>query len=114
MNIRYWFHPVDTVNMLLLTCKLIFVATLAVIFLTFFGPPSYVKYQRKNTVSTESKVRYDPKKPPAITIFAWSGVIFNGWKNASYVTYSLNSENFCNSSETFDNFVQCINDKTFK
>ena len=100
--------------MFLLTCKLIFVTTLAIIFLKFFGHPSYIKYQKEGTVFTETKVRNDQTKPPAITIFTWSGVIFNGWKNASYVTYSLNSENFCNVSDTFDKFVWCINEKTFK
>ena len=41
-------------------------------------------------------------------------MIFNRWKNASYKTYSLNSENFCNASDTFAKFVWCINEKTFK
>ena len=97
--------------MLLNTCKFIVIASLAVVFFVFFGHPSYLKYQRKDTVFTESKVKYGPVNPPAITIYAWRKALFNGWKNTSYTGYtSFDWKNNCNVSDTFDNFVQCVND----
>ena len=82
-----------------------------VIFIVFFGYPSYVKFQKKATVFTETKVTLDPNKSPAITIFASRGTLFNGWKNEMYMT-SVSS--LCNASATFAKFVKCINDKTFE
>ena len=46
--------------------------------------------------------------PPAITIYAWRRSLFTGWKNSTVGKES------CNVSDTFDKFVQCVNDKTFK
>ena len=95
------------------SCKLIFIIFLAVIFIIFFGYPSYVKNRKNATVFTETKVTLDPNKSPAITILAWRGFLFNGWKNYAYWT-SINSKDLCNASDTFATFVKCINDKTFK
>ena len=49
------------------SCKLIFITFLALIFIKFFGYPSYVKYRKNATVFTETKVTLDPQKLPAIT-----------------------------------------------
>ena len=95
--------------MQLLTCKAIVVTSLVVIFLGIFGQPSLVKYMQKDTIFTEAKIKYDPLKPPAITIFAWRDVLFYGWKNAPYKPKA-----FCNVSDAYEEFFQCINDKTFK
>ena len=95
------------------SCKLIFITFLAVIFILFFGYPSFIKYQKKATVFTETKVTHDLNNPPVITVFAWRGVILNGWKNGTYIN-SINSKDLCNASDTFETIVKCINDKTFK
>ena len=90
------------------TCKFILITSLAVVFFVFFGHPSYVKYQRKDTVFTESNVEDGKIPPPAITIYAWRRSLFTGWKNSTV------GKDSCNVSDTFDNYVQCVNDETFK
>ena len=67
--------------MLLLSGKVLFVFALAGIFLTYFGYPAYVKYQKHDTVFTETRVKVDPQKQVGITIFPWHKKNFNGWKN---------------------------------
>ena len=56
-----WFS-LEPVTMLLLTGKGVFISILAGIFLGYFGYPSYVKYQKHDTVFTESRVKFDPQK----------------------------------------------------
>ena len=48
--------------------KLIFVLSLFLIFLFLFGKPSLEKYLKKDTIFVESKVKFDTKTPPAITV----------------------------------------------
>jgi hypothetical protein len=57
--------------MILLTGKGVFISILAGIFLGYFGYPSYEKYQIQDTVFTETREKFDPRKPVGITIFAW-------------------------------------------
>ena len=94
--------------MLLLTCKFVVIASLAAVFLTFFGHPSYVKFLNQDTVFTETQVKFDPRKPVGITIFAWKKYVFHGWKD----NYTFKEH--CNETTDFDRVVQCINNGTFK
>ena len=48
--------------------KLIFVTSLFIIFLFVFGKPSLEKYLRKDTIFVESKVKFNARNPPAITL----------------------------------------------
>jgi hypothetical protein len=75
--------------MLLNTFTFVVIPSIAAVFFIFFGHPTYVKYPRKDTVFTETKVRYDSMHPPAITIYAWKGSLFNGWKNTSIAIYLI-------------------------
>ena len=81
------------------------------IFLGYFGYPSYVKYQKHDTVFTDSRVNFDPQKPVGITIFAWQKTLLYGWKNTENVVLSL--KNLCNESNDFKRVVQCINNRTY-
>jgi hypothetical protein len=69
-----------SIVMLFHSCKVVVIASLAAVFLLFFGYPSYVKYLNQDTVFTESSVKFDPQKPVGITIFAWQTYKFYGWK----------------------------------
>ena len=97
--------------MLLLTGKAVFISILAGIFLGYFVYPSYVKYQKHDTVFTDSRVNFDPQKPVGITIFAWQKTLLNGWKNNENVVMSL--KNLCNESNDYKRVVQCINNRTY-
>ena len=97
--------------MLLHTCKFVVITSLAAVFLTFFGHPSYVKYLNHDTVFTENMVKFDKQKPLGITIFAWRTNTLYGWKDNKKV---FELKKFCNKSADFDRVVQCIHDGTFK
>ena len=97
--------------MILHICKFVVIASLAAVFLTFFGHPSYIKYQRQDTVFTETRVKFDPQKPVGITILAWKGYLFYGWKD---IKYEFELKKYCNESTDFHRVVQCINNGTFK
>ena len=72
--------------MLLTLLKTIFVVFLTIIFLYKFGFPALSQYLQQETVLTQSKVLYDPKKPPAVTIMPWNKISHIGWKNYNYST----------------------------
>ena len=67
--------------MILLSGKCVFIFALAGIFLKYFGYQSYVKYEKHDTVFTETRVKIDPQKLVGITICAWQKTPLNGWKN---------------------------------
>ena len=56
--------------MLLLTGKAVFIFILAGIFIGYFGYPAFVKYQKHDTVFTETREKFDSQKTVGITIFA--------------------------------------------
>ena len=97
----------------MVTCKLVFISTLATVFFTFFGLPSYEKYQKNQTFISEKKVKFDLTKPPALTFFTSRSSFFKGWKENLDEKWN-NLENVCNTSEDFMHVVKCINEKTFK
>ena len=53
--------------------RIIFQIVLFVIFLAFFGFPSYEKYLRKETVTISTEELTDGFEPPALTISAVGG-----------------------------------------
>ena len=109
--------PFIAVAMLLQTCKFILITSLSAVFIVYFGHPSYIKYHRKDTVFTEATVEDGQIHPPAIRIYAWRRELYNGWKNSTFGDKNschIKIEIQSNASGTFDNFVHCINDETFK
>ena len=100
--------------MILISGKGIFIFALAGIFLRYFCYKSYVKYNKYDTVFTETRVKVDPPKLVGITIFAWHKTMFNGWKNNERVFDLRRWQRLCNESTDFDRVVQCINNRTYK
>jgi hypothetical protein len=92
--------------MLLLTGKGIFISILAAIFFGFFGCPSYVKYQKRETVFMDTRVKFDSRKSVGITFFAWQKTLLNGWKDNDDVVLGL--KKLCNESNDFKSIVQCV------
>eukprot|EP00091_Calanus_sinicus_P015086 TRINITY_DN32990_c0_g1_i1.p1 TRINITY_DN32990_c0_g1~~TRINITY_DN32990_c0_g1_i1.p1 ORF type:complete len:123 (-),score=22.43 TRINITY_DN32990_c0_g1_i1:130-498(-) len=97
--------------MLLLTGKAVFISILVGIFFWYFGYPSYVKYQSHETIFTESRVKFDARKPVGITVFPWRNTMLSGWKKNVEELGDLRK--MCNESADFDKVVQCINNGTF-
>ena len=50
------------------TWKTIFILFLFWMFIFLFGKPSLEKYLKKDTIFVESKVKFDVKNPPALTV----------------------------------------------
>ena len=100
--------------MWLLACKLVFGTILTAIFITFFGHPSYVKYQKSQTFISEKRVRFNLLKPPAITFVTSTSPMFKGWKMQNDDEKWTNLETMCNTSIQFNELIQCMNKKTFK
>ena len=61
--------------------KQFFTVILAVLFFLYFGYPSYTRFMDGDTLITEEKVRFNPIKPPAITVVAWITELMKGWKD---------------------------------
>ena len=68
--------------------KLFFVLSLFLIFLFLFGKPSLEKYIKKDTIFVESKVKFDFRNPPAITLLSSNTHLYldlaEGLKSRSY------------------------------
>ena len=94
------------------TIRLVFISTLFLIFLLYFGCPSYRRFNKKDTVFSENQVSVDHARPVMITIFAWKGISFNGWKDQT-VGYE-NLTGICNSTDEYDKMIECIINKTYE
>ena len=90
--------------------KIVFILCLSVFFIKYFGYPSYMKFQQKETVITENQVEFDPEKPVMITIFAWRGWWGNGWKGNQV---GIRLREFCNTSADFATIMTCIHEKNY-
>ena len=90
--------------------RFFFISSLLVVFIKFFGHPSYVKYRRNETLISASKVTYNWKIPPAITISTWRKYFEKGWEKDVY--YHNLKEN-CAPFENYNKLVNCINEQTF-
>ena len=90
-------------------CRVVFITILFSIFLIYFGHPSYVKYNARRTLITETNVAFDTKKPPAITILARQPNIKHGWKNKSQrsVPFDGSFTTFCGKSRSYEDAVRC-------
>ena len=105
--------------MYLLVGKPIFIFTLGIIFLIYFGYPSYINYLAQETLISESYVKFKTENPPAITIAVTKRTNYglrHGWKDDSNNLFLYNGtmKTFCNSSYDFRESLQCIKDKTYK
>ena len=97
--------------MFLLTCKVIFIATLATFFTKYFGYPSYQKYLKNQTLISETTVAYDYQKPPSLEILVSRSKYFNGWnQEGAWVNLST----LCNTSENYQKVAGCMEEKAFK
>ena len=79
-----------------------------------FGYPALIQYLLKETVLTQSKVPYDPEKPPAITIFPWNKISDIGRKTYNHSTLAMGLTGLCNTSDDFQTVIDCIKEKTFE
>jgi hypothetical protein len=98
-------------TMWMVICKQFFTGILAVLFFLYFGYPSYSKYMDGETLISEEKVMFNPVNPPAITLVAWTAELMKGWKDVPMNASDLKS--FCNTSASYSDFVQCVNNKTY-
>ena len=83
MHYTVWLWCNLPVIMWILICKHFFIGTLAILFFLYFGYPSYTRFMDGDTLITEEKVRFNPVKPPAITVVAWITEFMKGWKDGS-------------------------------
>jgi hypothetical protein len=86
-------------------------ALTSLIFFLYFGYPTFSKFMDGETLITEEKVMFNPAKPPAITLVAWTTELMKGWKDVPMNASDL--EGFCNTSASYSEIVQCVNNKTF-
>ena len=104
------------ITMYILTCKLIFISILVIIFSVYFGYPSFDKYSAMKTMIVETKVNFKASNPPAISISAVqpsNNGYSHGWKvDFEYTRKTL--ETVCNKSKNINETLSCIEDKTFK
>jgi hypothetical protein len=105
-------------NKLFAILKLSFVTFLFLLFLIFFGLPSFELYLKKGILVSESTdISVDDTiAPPALTVCAQNKESDFGWKknllsSDMNPTFSL-YDNFC-SELVGDQFVICINDATY-
>ena len=111
-SIKFTMQKSTLVTMYIVASKLIFITILLVIFIVFFGHPSYMKYRANKTIIIESKIKYKSENPPAITIAAlqpssyWSV----GWKgNSSSVNLSGEIvQSVCDNSQHYNKTFNCI------
>ena len=96
--------------MFFITVKLVFIASLFLVFLVYFGSPSYKSFQQKDTVFIEQEVPFDQRRPMQITVYAWSEWPTVGWKTPQ--AGMLNITQLCNSTAEYDKLVECINNET--
>ena len=98
--------------MLLTTMKLVFIFCLFLIFLKYFGYPSYRRFHKKDTVFSENQVPVDNTRPLMVTICTWKYKPLEGWKeqNNGYTDF----REICNSTDDYENMIGCITNKTFK
>ena len=91
--------------------RIIFQIVLFVIFLAFFGFPSYEKYLRKETVIISTEELTDGFEPPALTISAVNkrGI---GWKRGSDTWASFHFEEHC-SSIGISSLEECVEQDTY-
>ena len=99
------------VRMWTFICRLVFTGILAVLFVLYFGFPSYTKFMDGDTMITEERVKFNPVNPPAITVVAWTTELMEGWKDGPEDALQL--KDFCNTSASYSDIVQCVNHKTF-
>ena len=76
--------------------KIIFVLSLFLIFLFVFGKPSLEKYLKKETIFVESKVKFDERKPPALTVMNTNPHLYVDLQH-------------CLSNGSYDFVVECYN-----
>ena len=99
--------------------KLVFILALTVLFIVYFGYPSFERYRAQHTLISESKVQFKTKEPPAITIETVirkdSGTEYS-WKGNSEVNFKYDEviETFCYKSGDMNATIKCIDDKTFR
>ena len=96
--------------MFFITVKLVFIASLFLVFLVYFGSPSYKRFQQKDTVFIEQEVPFDQRRPIQITVYAWSKWLYVGWK--THQGGRLSITHLCNSTEEYDKLIECINNLT--
>ena len=94
------------------TIRLVFISSLFLIFLLYFGYPSYRRFNKKDTVFIENQVPVDHTKPVMISIYAWKGISFNGWKDQPIGYQNLTG--ICNSTDEYDKMIGCIIDRTYE
>ena len=97
--------------MFFITVKLVFIASLFLVFLVYFGSPSYKRFRQKDTVFIEQEVPFDQRRPIQITVYAWSKWTYFGWK--THQGGRLNITHLCNSTEEYDKLIECINNLTY-
>ena len=97
--------------MFFITVKLVFIASLFLVFLVYFGAPSYKSFQQKDTVFIEQEVPFDQRRPIQITVYAWREWLYVGWK--THQGGRLNITHLCNSTEEYDKLIGCINNLTY-
>jgi hypothetical protein len=97
-------------NVITRKARLLLILTLLVVFIKFFGHPSYVKFKSHETLISETKVPYNWNVPPAITVSAWRKNPEKGWKND---TLDGNMKHHCEIDKNVSKLYSCIDRNTF-
>ena len=98
--------------MFFIAIKLVFISCLFLIFLKYFGYPSYRRYHKKDTVFSENQVSVDHTKPLMVTIYAWKDKALEGWKELP--NGYTNLREIYNSTDGHESLIECITNKTYK
>ena len=97
-------------NRMQVLCRLMIVTILFVVFIIAFFIPGIQKFFAKDTIFIEQKIPIDYSHPPAVTVLPWKGTLLSGFKGKTYTS----TGDICEESNTYQNFVKCIEDNTFK
>ena len=99
---------------LLILAKLAFSTALLVLFLRFFGLPSWAKFQAGEVMTNRRMLRSNDSIAPALTICALDRESKQGWKYEERIPKQMKNANylvnFCNGTKQV---VKCVNSNTY-
>ena len=87
-------------------CKIIFICTLLILFIKYFGLPSFNRYLEKRVVFTDELVNFEHKRPPGMIVAHAS--LAADQKNAPIIKHCLNLPD---TEANYQLAVECINGK---
>ena len=93
--------------------KEIFILILIFLFVYLFGYPSWTRYQSGGTVTTKKLIKTDKIEAPAVTICPKNNLTTYGWKRTKDVRAFNVLNHFCNTSNSLEEILKCIELNTY-